>query len=248
MNRSVAALLLVAAAGVAAQQPSAPPSNPPGQAKAGKTAALEAGAHLLQSRAPVRGFDVYLVGFHPLKEQPEVQVEAHHYCHQMNEDFAQCMLFDGNTGDANLTGIEYIVSARLYATLPPEERRYWHPHNGEILSGHLVAPGIPAAAEKALMKQKLNSYGKTWHTWHTGAEGTPLPLGPPQLAWSFNRDGEARPGLVQDRDQRLGVSAAEARQRRADLIPLARPQYGVDDLKDRFARPGTAIPGVVPAR
>jgi hypothetical protein len=41
----------------------------------------------------------------------------------------------------------------------------------------------------------MNSYGKTWHTWHTGRHdgepGDALPLGDPKLMWSFNRDGEA---------------------------------------------------------
>ena len=58
-------------------------------------------------------------------------------------------------------------------TLPEQEKKYWHPHNGEILSGQLVAPDIPHAAEKALMKEKMNSYGKTWHVWNTGYEGKP---------------------------------------------------------------------------
>ena len=83
------------------------------------------------------------------------------------------MLFDGNGGNANLNGIEYIISEALFETLPPQERRFWHPHNAEILSGQLVAPGLPAVAETALMKSKMNSYGKTWHLWSTGAPGQP---------------------------------------------------------------------------
>jgi len=31
------------------------------------------------------------------------------------------------------------------------------------LSGQLVALGLPEVAKKALMKSKMNSYGKTWH-------------------------------------------------------------------------------------
>ncbi len=219
----------------------------PGDDKTLKTQTLEAGARLLQGNSPLSGMDVYLVGFHPMKDDPESQMEAHHFCHQVNQDFAQCALFDGNTANARLTGIEYIISERLFATLPEAERRYWHPHNGEILSGQLVAPGIPAVAEHALMKDKMNSYGKTWHVWHTGMpghEGDALPLGPAQLAWSFSRDGEVKPELVQQRDARLGVNTEETRKAREDLRPLAKPQFGVDALKGAFARPTTEIPGV----
>ncbi len=220
----------------------------PGEPKTPRTLALEAGAKVLQTTAPLRPFDVYLLGFHPMKEHPERQMEAHHYCHQMNQDFAQCTLFDGNGGQARLNGIEYIISEKLFASLPPAERAYWHPHNGEILSGQLIAPGIPAAADKALMRSKLNSYGKTWHVWNTGHEGgaaDQLPLGPAMLAWSFSREGEAIPAMVERRDRRLGINSAELRRQRADLQQLARPQAGVDALKGKFARPSKDLPGVV---
>ena len=243
--------ILCALAAPALAQQSVPSAvGPAGEPKSAKTQVLEAGAKMLQSAAPMRGFDIYLVGFHPMKDAPELQMEAHHWCHQRNEDFAQCILFDGNTAEANMNGVEYIISEKAYLLLPEAERRFWHPHNGEILSGQLVAPGLPDAAEKALMKTKMNSYGKTWHTWNTGHEGhtgEALPLGEAKLAWSFSRDGEAIPTMVEKRDRKLGIDTAVKRRDRADLRELARPQSGVDALKGKFARPATPIPGVVDA-
>ena len=233
---------------VAAMAASAQTATPPGADKTPKTRALEAGAKLLQGSGPIPGFDIYLVGFHPMRDMPENQIEAHHYCHQQNEDFAQCVLFDGNGRNANLHGVEYIISEKLFATLPEGERKYWHPHNGEILSGQLIAPGLPAAAEKSLMRTKMNSYGKTWHIWNTGHHGEhndPLPFGEPMLAWSFNRDGEARAALVEQRDRRMDVSTERIRSQRDDLRALARPQAGVDAMQGQFARPTREIPAVV---
>lgn len=241
---------VLAAAGATAQR-ARPETAPAGAPKASDTRVLEAGAKVLQRNAPLAGFDIYLDGFHPMKDRPEMQVEAHHFCRQVNEDLAQCVLFDGNTRTANLNGIEYIISEKLYATLPAGERQYWHPHNGEILSGLLVAPGLPEAAEHALMKKKMNSYGKTWHMWNTGANGKPgdvLPLGPPMLAWSFNRDGELLPSMVDARDTRMKVHTGGKRKARADLEPLAHPQIGVDALKGKFPRATQDIPGVVEAK
>jgi Protein of unknown function (DUF1264) len=222
---------------------SAPAVEPAGDAKSPTTSALAAGSTALQTDAPPDSLDVYVVGFHPMKDDPLHQVEAHHFCRQVNEDLAQCALYDGNTAQANLTGIEYIISERLFAGLPAEERGYWHPHNGEILSGQLVAPGLPEVAEQALMRQKINSYGKTWHTWDT-AHGAELPLGPPALAWSFSREGEADPALVAARDRALGISTEAKRRDRQDLVPLARPQSGVNTLEGRFGRSTQPIPGV----
>lgn len=225
-------------------------AEPQGGEKTAKTRVLELGAKVLQGAAPMRGFDIYLVGFHPMKDQPERQMEAHHFCNQVNEDFAQCVLFDGNSDDANLNGMEYIISESVFQTLPEEERQYWHPHNGEILSGQLIAPGLPDAAEQSLMRSKMNSYGKTWHVWNTGHPGVAadkLPLGPAVLAWSFNRDGEAIAELIQERDQAMDIDTQEVRRQREELRELARPQWGVDALKGMFERPTQDIEGVVDA-
>jgi Protein of unknown function (DUF1264) len=208
---------------------------------------LEAGAALLQDTAPLKDFDIYVAGLHCARDDAAMQMEAHHYCRQVNQDFFQCVLFDGNTKDANLIGIEYIVSERLYETLPEYEQRYWHPHNYEVLSGQLVAPGLPEAAEHAFLAQLVNSYGKTWHTWHTGRhDGDPgerLPLGEPALMWSFNRDGEADESLRADFQRAMGHEEHDKRRRRQDLVERARPQRGVDAMASEF--PGaTPIPGV----
>lgn len=241
-------LLACALAGTAAAEATEPAAEAPGREKTTKTNILEMGAGLMQRGGPTGAMDIYLDGFHPLKEDPQHQLEAHHFCRQVNEDFAQCTLFDGNTEEANLNGIEYIISERLYERLPEEEKAYWHPHNGEILSGQLVAPGLPDMAEKQLMRTKMNSYGKTWHTWDTSGEGgadATLPLGDPKLAWSFNHEGEAKAELIEKRDQRLGIDTEEKRRRRQDLVELAHPQDGVDALKGKFSGPTEDIPGVV---
>ncbi len=247
---ALAGALLAAAvfAGAVEAQDVGPGAVPPGEAESTKTRVLEAGAAALQTDAPPDALDVYVMGFHPMFDNPKLQIEAHHFCRQVNEDFAHCALYDGNTRDANLVGIEYIISERQFEGLPEGEKKYWHPHNGEILSGQLVAPGLPAVAERELMRQKMNSYGKTWHVWHTrhGTQpGDALPLGEPMLAWSFGREGEADPALMEERDRRMGVSTEQKRRERQELVPLARPQANVDTLNGKFDRPTTPIPGVV---
>jgi hypothetical protein len=214
--------------------------RPPGGEKTLKLAVLEAGAKLLQESTPLKDFDIYVVGFHCAKQMPDMQMEAHHYCKQVNEDFIQCVVFDGNTESANLIGVEYIISEGLYDQLPAAEQAYWHPHNYEILSGTLVAPDLPAVAEKAMLKLLMNSYGKTWHFWHTGrhdGKGKPghaLPMGEAILVWSFNREGEMDPSLLADRDREMDIDSSEKHVHRQDLVKFASPQRGVDALKAQF--------------
>src|SRR3954465_12726546 len=215
------------------------PVAPSGEGRSAWRVTLEAGAALLQDTTPLKDFDIYVAGLHCAKGEPQMQMEAHHYCRQVNQDLLQCVLFDGNTKDANLIGIEYIVSEGLFDTLPEDEKPYWHPHNYEILSGQLTAPGLPDVAEKAFLKELMNSYGKTWHTWHTGRhDGEPgdrLPLGDPKLMWSFNRDGEADERLKQDTERAMGIDEADKRAQRREFTELAHPQHGVDAMVADFA-------------
>ncbi len=220
----------------------------PGHEKKVGTAMLESAAEALQDLSPVRGIDYYLDAFHVMRDDPSYMMEAHHYCRDVTEELTQCVLFDGLGKNAHLVGVEYIVSERLFESLPPDEKKSWHPHNYEILSGQLMLPGVPEAAEKAALKKKMNSYGKTWHFWDTGhwdePRGDALPIGAPMLAWSFNRDGEIPEALLEQRDRRLDVRTADRRRALADLSAIARPQMGVDLLRSKLHGHG-APPGVV---
>jgi hypothetical protein len=197
--------------------------TPPGREETAKTKALEAGADLLQGKAPLRALDAYLDGFHFYSGSPQRQVEAHHYCGHLNEELIQCAIFDGNSANAKLMGIEYIISRALFEQLPQQEKRLWHSHVHEVRSGTLIAPGIPQVAEHALMEKLAGTYGKTWHTWHmlgtneNDPAGLGLPTGIPMLMMAFTEALEADPEMVAERDRRFEVSSAEKRDARSDI-------------------------------
>ncbi len=83
---------------------------------------LESGAEVMQSRPPIEAISAYLDGFHFYNGDQNGQMEAHHYVTVLNEDVMQAVIYDGNTRDAKLMGVEYIISERLYKRLPPEEK------------------------------------------------------------------------------------------------------------------------------
>lgn len=188
----------------------------PGQPETAKTKALEVGAVVLQNKPPIEAINAYLDGFHFYSGRQNVQMEAHHYCAILNDDVIQCVIYDGNVKDAKIMGVEYIVSAKLFADLPAEEKALWHSHVQEVKSGQLIAPGIPEVAEKELMKKLIGTYGKTWHTWHTDVDKQ-LPLGVPQLMMGFTADGQADPAMIASRDQRFGMNSAETKKQREDI-------------------------------
>jgi hypothetical protein len=211
------ALLALAALAIAQQSPSTAPV--PGAQKSTSTRILGLGAEVMQDTTPVKQLDLYLDGFHFVHGRQEMQVEAHHYCQQMSEEFAQCAIFDGNEREAKLVGVEHILSGRLYQALPEEERLMWHPHEYEVKAGLLFAPGIPQPVEHKLMEKLIGTWGKTWHVWHTGRDR--LPVGQASLMMGFTQDGQIRRELVADRDRRFKISTDELRAKRAD-IPAAK--------------------------
>lgn len=197
--------------------------EPPGQEKTAKDKALNTGADLLQDKTPISRISAYLNGFHFYNGNINAQMEAHHYVSQLNEDVYQAIIFDGNKEDAKIMGIEYIITEKLFKTLPGEEKKLWHSHHHEVSSGSLVAPGIPFAVEHELMEKLISTYGKTIHTWHTDQDRV-LPLGAPMIMMGFTKDGQLNPALLAERDKRFHISTEERKKNRTNIsVPAVDP-------------------------
>lgn len=183
---------------------------------------LDISSNLLQPKYPLEAMSTYLNGFHFYADDMGRQVEASHFCIHLQHDLHQCVIFDSNEPDAKLIGIEYIISEERFKSLNEEEQQLWHSHHHEVKSGTLVAPGVPELAEHAYFEDLVTTYGKTFHAWQVDRHD--FPYGIPQLMMGFTADGQVHEHLVQDRDDRLGVSTTEKRERRADIpTPLVQP-------------------------
>jgi len=176
--------------------------------------------------APLKGIHAHVCGIHFYSGNMKRQLIAQHYCAHLTDEILQCILYDSEGKDARLIGIEYIVSARIFESLPAEEKKLWHSHNYEVKSGVLTAPEAPEDAEKDLMKVLIGTYGKTWHTWQVD-RGDKLPLGIPQLMMAFTKDGQLNSKIAAERDKLYSVSVAAKKAARAD-IPDAKVDPGAD--------------------
>ncbi len=173
-------------------------------------------ADAMQAKRPVDAMSAFLNGFNFYADDMGRQVEANHFCTHLTEDFHQCVIYDSDRADAKLIGIEYIVSEKLFRSLPAEEKRLWHSHHYEVKSGELIAPGVPEAAGHILMKDLVTTYGKTWHTWQVDRYQN-FPMGIPQLMMGFVKDGQVDPRMLEDRDRRFEASTSTLRKDRADI-------------------------------
>ncbi len=183
---------------------------------------LDVAAGAMQRKLPVEAMSTYLNGFHMYADEMDRQVEATHFCIHLQPDLHQCVIFDSNSSNARLIGIEYIIGEQRFRRLPEEEKRLWHSHHYEVKSGILIAPGIPELAEHAYFEDLVTTYGKTFHTWQIDRDD--FPYGIPQLMMGFTEDGQANAAMIESRDSRLGVSSLRRRRDRAGIpMPTVMP-------------------------
>ena len=215
-----------------------------GSAHAGHADAARPPAEL----GPIRAVHARVCGFHFYSGDLKRAVRVDHYCSHLNPDVFQCIIYDSNAENARLIGVEYIISEAIFLQLPPAEKKLWHSHRYEVMSGLLLAPDLTAAAEAALMRELVSTYGKTWHLWQVD-RGDKLPLGLPKLMMGFTADGQMDPALVADRNRALQVDAVDVMARRADfpVRPIAEgadawqqgPGFQIDDELTRRTQPVT---------
>jgi len=180
----------------------------------------------VQEFKPVKQVCEFLNAFHVYASDTSRIVETNHYCIHVNEDVRQCLLFDSPESNARLLGVEYMISKRLYSTLPKEERKLWHSHEFEVKSGMLIMPapaGVPQtvweAAETKALEDVVGLYGKTYHLWQVD-RGDTLPLGPPQLMTSFTaKDQFDFDTVVGERDDRFHADYNHKAELRKDIAP-----------------------------
>jgi hypothetical protein len=173
-------------------------------------------AEPLHESGPLGEVHAHVCGFHFYGGNMQRALRVHHYCSHVDTGIFQCIIYDSDESNARLIGIEYIISEALFTQLPEDEKKLWHSHRYEVMSGLLTAPNASAAAEQELMKELVSTYGKTWHLWQID-RGDKLPLGLPKLMMGFTADGQIDPQLVGARDRELGIDGSVVKAARAEL-------------------------------
>lgn len=189
----------------------------------GSLAPAEAADH--QKDGPMSAPHFHFCGIHMAKKNPKLQFVAQHYCagHKRGDagDVFQCVLFDGTGADARLIGVEYLISDEAYRKLPDEEKKYWHAHTYEVLSGGLIAPAMTQEEEMGFMKVVINTWGKAWHTWPDPS--TSVPTGEPLLIWSLMGDGQVDEKVLAQRDKEFKCDTPKIREKREKAFGLEAP-------------------------
>jgi len=145
-----------------------------------------------QDLGPIKHIGMYLDGYHTYRKEKDVdgekqrQIRTAHYCKQISPDMFQCLIYDGNGESAKCIGVEYVVTDKLFQTLPAAEKKYWHAHDTEVDTGLLTLPGLPKDKQKEILSTLRTTHGKTWQVWPNLEEK--VPLGEPELMWNVDPD------------------------------------------------------------
>ncbi|XP_048230934.1 oil body-associated protein 2C isoform X2 [Ricinus communis] len=190
---------------------------PPGKPMSTEQHMLDKGAQMLQSLKPVKQISQHVCTFAIYSHDMSRQIETHHFVSRINQDFLQCAVYDIDDSNGRLIGVEYIVSDKIFETLPPEEQKLWHSHAYEVKSGLLVHPRVPEMVVKPELENLAKTYGKFWCTWQVD-RGVPALMMSPQAV----NLGMVKPELVERRDYKYNILTDAIKQSR---LEIAEPEW-----------------------
>ena len=111
-------------------------------------------------------------------DDPSLRVE--HFCKPHDSIMMVCQLYDSNSANATLIGIEYMITQEQYDPLPNREKPYWHAHREELRPERAdpMMPELTPEQAQAEMAKMFPTWGKVIITWIPSDD---LPSFPPQV-------------------------------------------------------------------
>lgn len=107
-------------------------------------------------------------------------LRVYHFCKPNDKIMMVCQLYDSNSPNATLIGVEYMIDSKTYQALPDREKPNWHYHKEEFAPDR-ANPKFPLLSEqqqKEWMVKLSESYGKVILNWNPMDS---LPVFPPQI-------------------------------------------------------------------
>jgi len=148
-----------------------PPSSP--SSNTTKTATSAATNATATTAKPADGYNTHLSAIRHVFDDPSLRVQ--HYCKPNNKIAFVCQLYDSTSRNATLIGVEYIITADQYKSLPDREKPNWLDitHNRSIPMFSVSADEV-----KTLTSELTGTHGKVIMTWNPRDK---LPAFPPQV-------------------------------------------------------------------
>ena len=110
-----------------------------------------------------------------------------HFCKPNDKIMMVCQLYDSNSPNATLIGVEYMITADAYKNLPDREKPNWHYHKEEFAPNR-ADPKLPMLSEQqqnATLKKLEESFGKVIITWNPNDKAPIFPAQEIQVQHPF---------------------------------------------------------------
>ena len=118
---------------------------------------------------PVDGYNTpqgHLSAIRHVFDDPALRVP--HYCKPNDKIVLVCQLYDSDSKNATIIGIEYIITSGQYNSSPDREKPNWHLHKIEFVPtrANPMFPELPKTKAMALMGKLMDTYGKVIIAWN----------------------------------------------------------------------------------
>lgn len=122
--------------------------------------------------SPAFGYTLHIDAIKHINDDPDQVV--HHYVKAISDEVMQALLYDSDAPNARLIGIETVISPRMYAALPEDEKPNWHYHETEIPMVNARFPDLGEKEAAAVLATLLDTWGKVEIIWEPK---DPAPIG-----------------------------------------------------------------------
>jgi hypothetical protein len=122
----------------------------------------------LTKNKPVEGYDNpqgYNTAIKHVYNDPNLRVSL--YCKPGVTIVATCQIYDSSLPNAHLVGIEYIITAKDYNSLPSQDKPNWYILDKKLgTTVHAQFPELNAQQINAVLQHLIGNYGKLILTWN----------------------------------------------------------------------------------
>lgn len=99
---------------------------------------------------------------------------AHHFCKQVSGGLTECQLYNSDSPDAKLVGVEMVVPTETWSKFDPSEQAMWHYHKEEIPKINAKLPDLSDEEAAKVVKSLEETYGKIYLLWDPSVSDQPL--------------------------------------------------------------------------
>lgn len=145
---------------------------------------------------PVDGYNLpqgHITAIRHVFDDPSLRV--HHYCKMSDKIFLVCQLYDSESQNATLIGMEYIITHEQYNSLPDREKPNWHYHKIEFVPNRADPkfPELNAQQTQSEMMKSMDTYGKVIITWNPNDNLPAFPSQEQQVEHPFMVNATVKP-------------------------------------------------------